>query len=185
MDLEIKTREVEIAKQRAALNLAKTNKEYSSILTQLNTAKVDTGKFEERGLELMGQVDEVKKRVAERRAQRDVEVQRLDTVRGETASFEAGCKDRLDALTKQRATMTADVPETALKLFERVALKNDGHAMALVVRTNPKREEYACESCNMSITLQQVNALMSRDEPVLCHVCGHILFLEAQTATMR
>jgi len=44
LELELKTRDEEIAKLRAHLNTAKTNKEYASVLTRLNTTKADNSK---------------------------------------------------------------------------------------------------------------------------------------------
>lgn len=182
LELDMKSYEAEISKLRTALNSAKTNKEYAAILTQLNTVKVDSGKVEERALEMIARVDELKQKMATARSAREAEEKRRDELRAEAQRYEAECKDRLASLTRQRNETADSVPAQALKLFDRVASKNDGKALAMVVRTNPRREEFACECCNMSITLQQVNALLSRDEPVLCHTCGHILFLESHSA---
>jgi len=57
LELELKTRDQEIAKFRAALNTAKTNKEYATLLTQLNTTKADNSKIETQVLELMKEVE--------------------------------------------------------------------------------------------------------------------------------
>lgn len=185
LDLDVKSREVEIAKVRNALNTAKTNKEYAALLTQLNTAKVDSGKIEEKVLELMTQLDEARKKVALAVETRADEERKLAEYRADAEGYEKEHSPRLTELADRRKSVAAAVPAAALGLFERVALKNDGMALAMVVRTNPKREEFACEACNMSITLQQVNSLLSRDEPVVCNTCGHILFLDAHTAGAR
>lgn len=181
LELDVKSYESEISKLRTALNSAKTNKEYAAILTQLNTVKVDSSKVEERALEMIARVDELKQKMAAARIARAAEEKRRDELKAEAGRYEAECKDRLESLIRRRDETAAHVPAPALKLFDRVASKNDGKALAMVVRTNPRREEFACECCNMSITLQQVNALLSRDEPVLCHTCGHILYLETQS----
>ena len=53
LELELKGRDAHIAKFRAALNLAKTNKEYAAILTELNTSKADNSKIETQELDLI------------------------------------------------------------------------------------------------------------------------------------
>ena len=53
MELELKSRDERISKLRARLNLAKTNKEYSATLTELNTSKADNSKIENQILDLM------------------------------------------------------------------------------------------------------------------------------------
>jgi predicted nucleic acid-binding Zn-ribbon protein len=51
LELELKSRDVSIAKLRASLNSTKTNKEYAAVLTQLNTTKADNSKIEAQSLE--------------------------------------------------------------------------------------------------------------------------------------
>jgi len=52
LELELKSRDDTIGKLRASLNIAKTNKEYAAVLTQLNTTKADNSKIEAQSLEL-------------------------------------------------------------------------------------------------------------------------------------
>ena len=44
LELELKQRDESIAKLRASLNTAKTNKEYATILSQMNMTKADNSK---------------------------------------------------------------------------------------------------------------------------------------------
>ena len=46
LELDLKDRDESLGKYRAALNTARTNKEYASILTALNTSKADNSKLE-------------------------------------------------------------------------------------------------------------------------------------------
>ena len=57
LELELKTRDEEISKLRAMLNTAKTNKEYATVLTQLNTTKADNSKIENQILELLKDIE--------------------------------------------------------------------------------------------------------------------------------
>jgi predicted nucleic acid-binding Zn-ribbon protein len=56
--------------------------------------------------------------------------------------------------------------------------------MALVERVHPKRVEYVCSGCNMSVTLEIVNALQSRDEVQTCQICSRILYFEVPASAM-
>lgn len=181
-DLDAKAREAEIAKLRVALNASKNNKEYSAVLTQLNTFKADNSKVEDRVLTLLGEVDKKKKDIAAVQSQRAEEVARLESYRANVREVEEKARDRLTRLRAERAEAAEAVPPDVLQLFSRVAAKHEGEAMASVIRTHPKRQEYACDACNMSITIEQVNTILSRDEAVICDVCGHILYFEAHAA---
>jgi len=57
LELELKARDEEVSKLRAALNTAKSNKEYAAVLTQLNTTRADNSKLETQILELMKAVE--------------------------------------------------------------------------------------------------------------------------------
>ena len=186
LDLDVKSREVEISKLRAALQTAKTNKEYSAILTQLNTFKAESSKVEDRVLALMGELDKKRQEQAAIKEERAAELERLSQSQKVVEEANAKAKNRLETLMSERAAAAAVVPPGALDIFERIARKNDGEAMARVIRTNPKRAEYACDGCNMSITIEQVNAVLSRDEATPCNICGRILYMEsAGTAGTR
>ncbi len=182
LDLDIKSREVEIAKLRQALNTAKTNKDYSAILTQLNTYKANNSKIEERVLSIFTQLEAKRKEIAAIREQRDEEAAKLEEHRAARREIENASKDRLAGLDQERAKAAVPIPGAAMTVFNRAAKKNDGEAMALVSRTHPKRGEYACEGCNMSVTLEQVNVILSRDEAILCNSCGRILYFNSPGA---
>lgn len=182
LGVDVKVHEAEIAKLRAALQLAKTNKEYSALLTQLNTSKADNSKVEDRALGLMGELDKKRQEIAALQEQGKADHERLLELQQVVKDAEARQKDRLDALMAEREQAAAAVPPSALEFFERMAKKNEGEAMAKVIRTNPKRAEYACDGCNMAITIEQVNAILSRDEAVTCNICGRILYIDSAAA---
>lgn len=183
LGLDIKSIEERMSKLRGALNTSKTNKEYSTVLLELNTMKADCAKIEERALTIMSEIDSAKKVVQQEEARLADEQTRLDEVRKAAHDYEQQVADRLNTLTREREQASAAVPATVLGIFGRVAEKHEGQAMALVNRTNPRREEFVCSGCNMGVTLQQVNAIISRDEPIFCNICGRILYLERSVAT--
>lgn len=184
LDLDVKIYEIQIAKLRQALNVSKTNKEYSVVLTQLNTTKADSGKVEERVLALFNQVEAKRKEVQAMHEDRAKEAAKLETLARAAREVEDESRDRLTQLTEERRRAAESVPDKTLEIFNRVAHANDGEAMAKLVRTHPRRAEYACGGCHMSVTIEQVNAILSRDDAVLCATCGQILYLNAP-ATAR
>jgi len=183
LDLDVKAREANIAKQREALNRAKTNKEYAAILTQINTEKADNAKLEDRILNLMTLIDEMKRQVDELAALRQKEADRAEQLDAELSKFQASIAGQIDSLQAQREAAAEAVPPQALAIFERVAEHHDGEAMAPIVQPDPKRDEYICGGCNMSIPLEQINALQTRDDIQQCNICGRILYLDAAASS--
>lgn len=183
LDLEVKSHEVNIAKLRQDLNIVKTNKEYSAVLTQLNTIKADVSKLEDRVLGIFNQLESKRKEIATLEEDRDKDAKKLEELQETAKRTEEKTRARLEQLTQERTQAAQAVPSTALDFFNRVAQKHDGEAMAQVQRTHPKRQEYACGGCNMSVTIEQVNAVLSRDEAIICNVCGCILYFETSAAS--
>jgi len=183
LDLDVKANEAQINKLRQALNAAKTNKEYSAILTQLNTTKADNSKLEEKVLGIFRQIETKRKELATIQEERNKEQTRLKDAKDALQEIRDKSKERLKQLEQDREAAAEAVPPKALDTFNRVARKHEGEAMAQVIRTHPKREEYACEGCNMSITIEQVNNILSRDDAVLCNTCGRILYYEMPAAS--
>lgn len=179
LELERKTHEDHIAKLREALNKAKTNKEYTPILTQINTDTADNRKLEDTVLAGMQRVEELRKQEGELKATLSKEQARLTTTQGEVSAVEQKLAGKLKELEDRRAAAAAEVEPEALQVFERASERHDGEAMAAISQIHPKRAEYICSGCNMSLTLETVNALQSRDVVLPCNTCGRILYLEA------
>ena len=55
--------------------------------------------------------------------------------------------------------------------------------LAVVVQVHPKRLEFSCGGCHMSVPLELVNALKSREDIQCCNVCGRILYVQEEAAT--
>jgi predicted nucleic acid-binding Zn-ribbon protein len=179
VELEMSSREESIRKHREALNKAKTNKEYAAILASINTEKADSSKFESRVLELMGQRDTLKAALDALVAERDKLQARMGESEGRLRTYLDQTQAQRERLSRERDEAGAAVPPALRASFERAAERHEGEAMGVVSRPHPKREEYVCGGCNMSVPLEQVNALRSRDEIQLCNICGRILCLES------
>ncbi len=178
LELDRKGREDEIAKYREQMKITKTNKEYAAIRVQINTLDANNRKLEDRILDLMTQMDQLKAEAGGIQAELDRQKERLDKVNEEYAELEAKTGPQVAKLKAQRVEASDRIPATALEAFERVCGYHESEAMAPVIQPHAKREEYICGGCQMSIPLQMVNALLGSDDIQTCTVCGRILFLE-------
>ncbi len=179
LELELKTKDAEIAKLRAALNTAKTNKEYAAILTQINTDKADNARDEESELKLLQDIDTAKAEMEKTCGEIEAEESRLQEIQ-KTSSEEIRRLDGMMAdLAAKRAEAVKDVPAPALVVFERLAERYDGEAMAFIGVDGKKPPyEYHCGGCFMSLSAENANILRVRDEVITCPNCGRILYFE-------
>ena len=181
LELELKVEEEDIAKMRVALNSAKTNKEYSAILTRLNTDKADKTKLEEQILTLMNQVEADQQECRETEAALQQDQQKLDEIRAECEQRQAKIQAEIDSLTADYDQAAKGIPAKERDLFSRLSGRFDGEVMVEVSKSD-RKDEHTCGGCYMSIPLEYVNALMTKDEIVACPSCGRILALDLNPA---
>lgn len=178
MDLDLKARGAHVLKLRDQLNSSRTNKEYAATLAQLNTERADTAKLEGAALEQMERVEKLRTAVREREeGERKLQgqLEALRQAHTETGQYFA---ERLAKLTEQRDTIAARLDPRDRTLFARTSERFNGEAMAKLVRVHPRRDEFCCDGCNMSVSAERFNSLRTRDEVQTCSSCGRILYIE-------
>lgn len=181
LDLEIKTRSAQISKVREQLNAARTNKEYAALLSQLNTEKADLSRVESTALEMMGKLEIRRAELARREQAGGSDAARLEQLKADLEQARQTFAERLALLTQRRDAAAARLPREALNVFNRVSERYDGEAMARISRANPRRDDFVCEGCNMSVSAERANALLTRDEVQTCKNCGRILYIDKST----
>ncbi len=178
LELEVKTYEAKTIHLREALNKTKTNKEYAALLTQINTGKADNSKLEDRILEGLNELEKLRSEEQVIRSKIEDEKQALANARKAAEAFEQDSQAEVEALGRERAEAASAVPSTTLSVFERVAERHDGEALAQVVQPHPKRQEFMCDGCNMGVTLEQFVTLQAGSDILLWYSCGRVLVLD-------
>ncbi len=170
-----------LEKLRTELNSAVTNKQYSAVLTELNTVKLDRSGLEDKVLREMEQIEQIEQQFAEVESQRGNRATVCDAARQELEQREAEVGDRLTELGTERDAAAAEVPGAELAVFNEMADCYDGEAMAPIQEIDRRHREYACGACNMHIPFEQVVLLLGgRDTLVRCTACNRILYLHEE-----
>ncbi len=177
LEMELKTRDEEVNKLRAALNTAKTNKEYAAILTQLNTTRADNTKIENQILELMKAMETDEAECENIRGQIEEQKQQLEQTRKTAEASAAEHEAEIANIQEEWNEVAKTIPSEPLKIFKRVAETYDGEAVVQVEGQEDRHEAYSCGGCFMGITAESVNLLMTRDEIIRCPNCTRILVL--------
>ncbi|MGD2094176.1 MAG: C4-type zinc ribbon domain-containing protein [Phycisphaerales bacterium] len=177
LELELKSRDDQIAKLRASLNTAKTNKEYAAVLTQLNTNKADNSKIETQSLELLKNIEADEAECKEIQKQIDEQKKQLEQIRTETETLAGKYQVEIKKIQAEWDEVAKTIPEKPLEIFKRVTETYDGQAVALIDQQNGKKGAYSCGGCFMGITAESVNLLMTKDDIIRCPNCTRILVL--------
>ena len=177
LELEIKTRDETIARLRASLNIAKTNKEYSAVLTQLNTTKADNSKIETQTLELLRDIEADEAECEEIQKQIGEQKQSLEQTRKESEALANKYQAKIDEIQVEWDQVAQAIPSESLETFKRVAETYDGQAVAVIEQQGGSKGAYSCGGCFMGITAECVNLLMTKDDIIRCPNCTRILVL--------
>lgn len=177
LELELKSRDESVARLRASLNSAKTNKEYAAVLTQLNTTKADSSKIETQSLELLKDIEADELECADIQKQINEQKETLEKTRKDSEELAAKYEVGIDKIQAEWDEVAQGIPKDALDTFNRVADTYDGHAVATIDQQENRKGAYSCGGCFMAITAESVNLLMTKDEIIRCSNCTRILVL--------
>jgi uncharacterized protein len=177
LELDIRSREEHIEKLRSQQQNSKTHKEYQAFLTEINTAKIDKSKVEDEALKAMVAVDAAQKEAEQTSIQLEAEKKKLAETNAQIGAKLEALRAEVDGLAPLREEAAKAVPAKALDMFDRLAERHDGEAMAPIARPNRRVEEYACGACYMGLVVNVYNRLHSRDEVVTCPNCHRILYI--------
>ncbi|MCZ6836094.1 MAG: C4-type zinc ribbon domain-containing protein [Planctomycetota bacterium] len=168
-----------IEKLRNELNSAETNKQYTAVLTELNTVKVQRGEVEDQILKEMEMVDTLDTQLAERKEQISERKKVRDHAKNQLEERKSEVGERLDELETEREQAAAAVPGKDLEIFEQLVEIYDGEAMAELFEINRRHREYACGACNIHLPFELVSRLMGAcDDLVRCATCSRILYMQ-------
>ena len=185
--VDLKAKEEQVARLRVSLNTAKTNKEYSAILTQINTFKADNAKVEDLALKAMQEVEQVKAECDSLQEKVDAEDKHMLEIRQASDAEIARLNAMLTETLERRSQAAAAVAPENMAIFSRIAATYDGEGMAAVeVHGRKAPYTYVCGGCYMNLNAEHANALRVRDEIRTCDNCGRILYLTSdveKTAT--
>lgn len=182
VEVEIKAIDERLEKLRGELNSAVNNKQYTAVLTELNTVKDQRSRAEDRVLTEMEQIEAldaeleaIDGKIAERSKVRDVASSQLQ-------QRQADVGERVSHLEAERSVAAANIPASELATFDYLSEIYEGEAMAPVEEISRRSREYSCGACNMQIPFEQVSSLMtSGDTVVCCASCHRILYMAEET----
>src|SRR5262245_33112802 len=162
----------EKAKREAKLYEVKTNKEYSAVLAEIETLKVEKGRVEEEILALMETQERMTREIgeAEVRLKRHIEEARVQQA---AATEELRALEADVALVRaERESLARDIPRDSMAQYTRLLKGRAGLAVAVVGANG------ICTGCRLSLTPQRFNELRQSSQILTCESCGRILYYQ-------
>ena len=167
--LQLKTAEAKVKELRIKLNTAQSNREYQTLLEQIQAAEMANSVLTDEILEALDKAEEHKKKVAKTESDLAAARQKRIKVHAEVSEKEpllSGDISRLEAELKQSE---ASLPPEVREPYNRVVNHLGEDALAPV-------ENQCCGGCNQQIPLNLCSRIMM-NQPVFCKSCGRMLYM--------
>ena len=179
METEGASMDEQLEKFRRDMNSAATTKQYTAVLTELETVKNERTKLDDRMLEQMGEVEEHDRLIAEVDEQLEERVKVRDHALAQLEERKQDVGERVAELETERSIAAADVPADVREIFDELADGYDGEAMAEIEEISRRHREYSCGCCHMTIPYNQVTTLMGTVTSLQrCGACTRILYMK-------
>jgi uncharacterized protein len=177
IDKELALHQGRLSKFREQAMAVKTNQEYHAIQHEIAHAQTAIKGHEDRMLERMLEADELTAAVKQAEADLAAEQKAIDTDRKAMQAEHGDLQTQIATMAAERAAIVAALDKRVLAIFELVAKKRNGIAVA-------EAKDGICTICHVRLRPQVFNTVRSNDEIVQCDHCQRILyFVPAPAAT--
>ncbi|MBC2694160.1 MAG: hypothetical protein HF982_02555 [Desulfobacteraceae bacterium] len=158
-----------LKKSQARLASIKTNKEYQSLLKEIEDVKTINSQIEDQMLEGLEQMDDIEKILADRNNEYEKFFEQVNKERQTIAHETEKNNKRLAELDTEWKKFSGKIDPQLLKIYLMVKDKAGGIAVVPV-------KDAVCNGCNMNIPAQMYNDLQRCDNLKFCPSCQRIIY---------
>ena len=171
LELDVEQWKERAKKYRGQSSSVKTNEAYKALQQEIANAEAEASKAEDRVLEQMMGVEEAERRVKRLEAELKESEKAIAAEKKQIEEQFAEKKKGWESATAERKTTAKKIPEDLLNLYERIAKKHPGSALAQV-------RDGQCKACGLRALPHIVQLLESdtNEELFRCESCGRILY---------
>lgn len=169
LESELQDKKEKIEKYKRQLNEIKTNKEYSSLLKEIDATNAKFDSLEEGIIGEMLSADDIEKEI--KAASKKAEEVQTELTKKKEGIFQEKNKaeEKLKDLEAEKEELLPKIPSDQMKLYKQISRIKNGIVLS------PVTEEF-CTMCHMRVRPQMVNELIAETQIITCENCGRILY---------
>jgi len=169
LESESKANAAKIDKSNEKLRAVKTNKEYQSILKEIEEIRKQSSEIEDRMIELLDQLESQEGAVKQKEAKLASFLKECNEKKTAIADSVQKQEQTVEQLHAKQEQIKADADPKTIMLLDDVKTKVRGMAVVPV-------EKAVCMGCHMNIPAQLYNELLRYDELRFCPHCNRIIY---------
>ncbi len=163
-----------IKERQSKMMQVQTNREYQSLLKEIEDGKKKTKEKEEEIVRIMEVSEANAKIMAEQENLIKEEQDALAEERARVEKHAAEIEGKKAKIVGKRDSMAKDIKTGALKKYDMLRTRRKGKAVVAVING-------ICQGCFMSIPPQHFNDILKGDRMLNCPTCQRILFYQPES----
>ena len=176
---EVATVQTRLAKYKDQLLEVKTNREYTAMLHEIETAQNDIRAREDRILETMMAADDLNAEIKKADAELKVAEKEVSAARAQLDAEMTTLQAEIERTGNARQKLIVEIDRGVLSIFEQTAKGRKGVAVA-------EARNGLCTICHVRLRPQVFNEIRKNESIIQCDSCRRILYFvgdsEAQTS---
>lgn len=173
LELDVQSETDHMAKAKMKLPAIKTNKEYSAILTEIDTIKEKISSFEDRELEIMEVLEEKEKILPGLESEFKEEEKKYQEYKAKKETEAVRVKKELEDFKAQRQEVVRSLDPAWVRSYDRVAKSRGGLAVV-------KMKEGVCQGCFQGVRPQMIIDIKTSEKVHQCPECSRFLYWEEE-----
>ena len=162
-----------LSKFREQAMAVKTNQEYHAIQHEMAFAQGEIKTLEDKILEFMMEADDLTAALKKAEAALTTEQKTVEAEKKALAGEHVQLNAQLEQLRSERTTLVGGIDPKALAVFELVARRRNGLALA-------EARDGICTICHVRLRPQVFNTVRRNEEIIQCDTCQRILYFVPQ-----
>lgn len=175
LDAELSDELSRLKERQSKMMQVQTNREYQSLLKEIEDGKKSNKEREEEIVELMEVAEADTKIMTEQASTSEEEKKALAKEAKEAQKFAAAIEKQKKGIVKKRTTMAKKVKAGSLRKYDMLRERRNGKAVVPVIKG-------VCQGCFMSIPPQQFNDILKGDRMLNCPTCQRILYHQPENS---
>ncbi len=169
LEAEVEDAQLMIKDRQNKLMKVQTNREYQSILKEIDDAKSANRQRDDELVRLLEQAEFLEKKKADQIALCEEEEAEYKEDSAQLEKKSAELDAQMAKFQKSRTTKVKKVKASLLRKYDQIRAKRDGLAMVGVNRG-------VCHGCYMNVPPQLYNELLKEEELHACPACNRLLY---------
>jgi len=173
LEIDVEDLKEKIAKKKSELNNIKSNKEYASLIEEIEFMEKKKEDAEEKVIASLLETDEIQEEIKKAEEEREKLKSVLEREKEEILNQKKEVESHLKELEGRREKIAGEIDEEYLKLYTELGKTKGGIPLSKVV-------DGFCSECYMKVRPHVIVELKKGKDIVTCENCGRILYLEVE-----